>query len=692
MFKSIKNEGRFEASLIRDWNAVTSRHRMETDEGAEKRELVEASLLGGILALLLAFGLFVFSRKKAGEKLKDCERRYQSLTESANDAIISADKAGNIVFLNKGAMKLFGYEENEVMGMALTMLMPERYRKAHSEGIARATSTGQFKMLGKTMELCGLKKDGVEFPLEISVASWNSGEGVFFNAIIRDITKRREAELELNILRNAVEQAAEMVVITDHNGAIEYVNPAFERLTGYSTREAIGSNPRMLTSGRQPREFYEELWGNIKAGRIWFGQLINRKKSGEEYHEEMTISPIKGEDGKISHFMAITRDISENMAIRNQLIQAEKLSSIGTLVSGVAHEMNNPLTAILGYSEMLLSKGGDLPDDVAKGLGVIHQQAERTSKIVRDLLRFSRKQDVEKTSLEISDVLEGVFSLQAHHLRTTNIECLKEYGAGQMRVFGNMSQLQQVFLNIIQNGAHEMRRAHGKGVMAVRTEMRDGEALVLLENDGPPIPPDVMGRLFDPFFTTKGVGEGTGLGLSISYGIVKDHGGRLWAENIGESGVRFVVALPLDGSEISANRTVNKPSGPELSGRCVLLVEDEQAVRKWLLTLLRKNGAVVHSSKNGKEAIELIKKNDYDLIISDLKMPEMDGFKVGNWLREHRPEQFRRFILITGTIDSEVVEYSGNFGCRVLQKPFSQDELFASIRETSGLPSGEKPR
>ncbi len=632
----------------------------------------------------------IFSQKKAEEKLKDSEKKYKSLTESANDAIISADKAGNIVFWNKGATRLFGYEESEVMGLSLTILMPERYREGHSIGIARANATGQFSLLGKTMELCGLKKDGGEFPLEISVAGWNAGERMFFSAIIRDISNRREAELELNILRSAVEQAAEMIVITDYNGAIEYVNPAFERVTGYGAGEAIGSNPRLLNSGRQTREFYEEMWGNIHAGRIWFGQVINRKKSGEEYPEEITISPVKGEDGKITHFMAIARDISENMSMRSQLIQAEKLSSIGTLVSGVAHEINNPLTAILGFSEMLLSKGGDLPADVARGIGVIHQQAERTSKIVRDLLRFSRKQDVERTSLEISDVLEGVFSLQAHGLRSENIEILRDYGAGHMRVFGNMSQLQQVFMNIIQNGAYELKKAHGGGVIAVRTEMRDGEALVFFENDGPPIPPDVMSRLFDPFFTTKGVGEGTGLGLSISYGIVKDHGGRVWAENIGESGVRFVVALPLDGSEISPNQTVKKPAGREFSGLCVLVVEDEREVREWLLTLLRTNGAVVHSSENGKEAIEQARANDYDLIISDLKMPEMDGFKVGEWLREHRPEQFRRFMLITGSIDSEVVEFSRNFGCRVLQKPFSQNELFASIREMSDPPAMRK--
>ncbi len=239
------------------------------------------------------------------------ERRFSAIAQSANDAIISADSVGKVVGWNPGAERLFGYTEAEIIGRPLTVLMPERFRNLHREGLARVVAGGAPHVIGKTVEITGLRKDGNEFPLEISLAQWQAADGQFFTAIIRDITERKRAEESLRKLSQAVEQSPSAIVITDLDANIEYVNEGFVKVTGYSRAELIGQNPRLLHSGKTPVETYIEMWACLKRGEIWKGEFINRRKDGSEYTESALMSPVSQADGRVTHYLAIKEDITE---------------------------------------------------------------------------------------------------------------------------------------------------------------------------------------------------------------------------------------------------------------------------------------------------------------------------------------------------------------------------------------------
>ena len=265
----------------------------------------------------------ITERKNSENKLAESERHFRAVTESANDAIITGAGAGagtgSIVGWNAAAERVFGYTETEIIGQPITVLMPERFRNLHSAGLARVVAGGTPHVIGKTVELAGLRKDGSEFPLEFSLAQWQAAEGQFFTAIIRDITERKRAEDSLRKLSLAVEQSPNSIVITDLDANIEYANAAFVKATGYSLAEAIGQNPRLLHSGKTPRATYDDLWAHLTRGELWKGEFINRRKDGSEYIESVLISPVRGDDGRVTNYLAIKEDITEHKRIESDL-------------------------------------------------------------------------------------------------------------------------------------------------------------------------------------------------------------------------------------------------------------------------------------------------------------------------------------------------------------------------------------
>ncbi|MBI5216553.1 MAG: PAS domain S-box protein [Ignavibacteriae bacterium] len=243
--------------------------------------------------------------------LRESEERFRSVAQSATEAIIVSDSDGNIISWNGSAQTIFGYIEEEIIGQSLTLLLPERYRDAHRNGLARYRATEKSQMIGKTKEYNGLRKDGSEFPLELSLSAWKQDDTIYFCGIIRDITERKQTEIRLKTLSSAVEQTADNVFITDNNGVIQYVNHAFTKTTGYSSEEAIGKTPRILKSGKHDQRFYEELWGTIRSGYVFSASFINKQKNGELYWDEKTITPIKDQEGVITHFVSTAKDFTK---------------------------------------------------------------------------------------------------------------------------------------------------------------------------------------------------------------------------------------------------------------------------------------------------------------------------------------------------------------------------------------------
>ena len=626
----------------------------------------------------------ITERKKAAEAILESEEKFRSVAESASDAIISADSNDKIISWNNGARQIFGYEEKEALGKPLTMLMPKRYMDPHKKGFNRFISTGESKVIGKTVELEGLRKDGTEFPLELSISTWETEKGKYFSAIIRDITERKESEeamLESEAkFRTLFEDSKDAVYITSREGSYIDANQSTLDLLGYTKEEILEIEVMKTYVNPDDREKFQkeiEEKGYVRDYEIQF-----QKKDGARMDCLLTASVRKDAGGSILGYQGIIRDVTKEKILQQQLIQSEKLSSIGTFVAGVAHELNNPLTAVSLYSESL--KEYDIPFENAQNdLNIIIEQSRRASNIVRNLLKFSRKHKPGKSLGHINDIMESVLSLQENHFRTDNIEIKREFANDIPEMLADSNQLQQVIMNIILNAEHEMKKARGRGTITAKTEKKGKEIVITLENDGPPIPKDKLSSIFDPFYTTKDVGEGTGLGLYISFGIVKEHGGNMRVENIGKAGVRFVITLPISDKEPKSERDdaieIKVPRGAR-----ILFVDDEKHIRDVMARNLLAEGMFVQVASNGKEAIELLEQNQFDVVISDVKMPNMSGMDVGKWLNKNNPVLLERFILATGAIDPEIDDFCRQYGCDAITKPFEIEKLLIVIGRVLG--------
>jgi PAS domain S-box-containing protein len=297
------------------------------------------------------------ARKQTEQALRREEQHLQTIVGTARDAIVSADQTGCIVFWNQAAEAMFGYTAQEACGRPLTILMPERFRHAHEAGLHRYVATGESRVIGKTLELVGQRRDGTEFPLELSLAMWTQGTGTHFTAIIRDVTGRHQREQALSLRVAALNAAANAILLTARDGTIQWANPAFTTLTGYTPEEAVGKNPRFLKSGQHDQTVYQTLWQTILGGRIWQGELTNRRKDGGLYIQELTITPVRDEDGQITHFIGVSQDITtrkqaeeivkkekEELRKMNQIMMGreERVVELKREVNDLLRELNRP--------------------------------------------------------------------------------------------------------------------------------------------------------------------------------------------------------------------------------------------------------------------------------------------------------------------------------------------------------------
>ncbi len=350
-----------------------------------------------------------------------------------------------------------------------------------------------------------------------------------------------------------------------------------------------------------------------------------------------------------------------------RLLMGEKMALMGQVVSGIAHELNNPLTIVVGYTEMLMSSQ---EDEKLKGpLTRIHDGAQRAAKIVRNLLTFARQQKPERKITDVNSVLLKTIDLRAYELRVCNIELVTEL-APVPRTMTDPHQLQQVFLNLIVNAEQAMIEANGRGRLTIKSTVKDGRIEISFEDDGPGISDENLRKIFDPFFTTKSVGKGTGLGLSICQGIVAEHAGRLSASCTPGAGARFVVELPIVTVFIKEDTAVAEV--PKADGRKrVLVVDDESHLREMFQEILRSDGHLIQTAASGKEAIELVHRQDFDLVISDIKMPETDGREFYRLLKAEGSPLANRLIFVTGDLmNPETLTFLQATGAPWIAKPF----------------------
>ena len=416
-----------------------------------------------------------------------------------------------------------------------------------------------------------------------------------------------------------------------------------------------------------------------------------RRADGQSVWLEITAHAEPADAHGLLRVDALVRDVSERKKLDDQsrdlyqqLLQAEKMAALGQTVSGVAHELNNPLATILTWSERLA--GRSLDESTRRGVDVILHEAERAAKIVRQLLTFARKRQSTRTMVDMNQVVRETLSLRAYEQRVTNITVIDALASGLPQIFADPHQLQQVLLNLVMNAEQAMLGANGRGTLVVRTWHEVGrEALVLeINDDGPGVPSEVQGKIFDPFFTTKEVGKGTGLGLTVAYAIVQEHGGRIRVESGAGRGASFFVELPVTGGTLRETPT-SPPTAAELkalAGRAVLVVEDEPALAAAVSDALTDAGFLVDRAGDGEEALARIGERPYDLVICDLKMPRVDGMAFYRAIAATAPALAARLIFVTGdVVGTDAERFLEESGCRWLAKPFRLGDLLRAARD-----------
>jgi PAS domain S-box-containing protein len=419
------------------------------------------------------------------------------------------------------------------------------------------------------------------------------------------------------------------------------------------------------------------------------GSIPLRRKDGNQVLTEGSASAATHAKGTILY--VFLREITERKRVEQQLRQVEKMSSLGQLISGVAHELNNPLAVINGFAQLLGMRPG-IDEKTRKDLSKIQRESDRASKIVHNFLSFARKRPVEKANVNLNRLLEPTLELLDYDMRVSDVRLTKDFQPNLPPVFADANQLEQVFLNLVNNAIQAMQGMPREKALRIRTESSGPCVRVTITDSGKGIPPAILNKIFDPFFTTKEVGMGTGLGLSISYSIVKEHSGNITASNNESGGASFVVELPIshvkDVVKKPADKVaeepvrVNRSRTPRRKPFQVLVVDDEPAILDVFSELLVDHACHVKTANNGLQALDHVQQQHFDLILCDLKMPSMDGQRFFEEIRKSKPEMVGNIIFITGDTNSpKTVDFLRNTNHRWLAKPFNFGEVEAVLNE-----------
>ena len=510
-----------------------------------------------------------------------------------------------------------------------------------------------------------------------------------------DITERKQVEASHARLAMAVEQAAETIVITDAQGMILYANPAFEKTTGYTQAEALGQNPRVLEkSGKHDAAFYRQMWKTLLQGEVWSGHFLNKRKDGAMYQEEATISPIRNDEGKITNFVAVKRDVSREVQLERQITEIQKMEAIGQLAGGVAHDYNNILAATNIQLGMLMMDK-TLTPEVLEALKDLRRGSDRAASLTRQLLLFSRRQAMQIKPVELNTLLDDVLKM-IRRVIGEHIDLNIQSQTQAAWIEADSGMIEQVVMNLAINARDAMPNG-GKLTIRINElvispqDIRNPEARtdhfisLTVADEGCGMSEEIQSRIFEPFFTTKGVGKGTGLGLATVYGIVKQHRG--WIEvssKIGKGSV-FQVLLPKGGSQTSVTAEHTQPPIMDGTGT-ILVVEDEDSVRRPLVLFLKLAGYQVFEAENGAEALKLWggRLNLINLLLTDMVMPGgMNGKQLADSFKKSKPDLP---VIITSGYSTEISNFGFNeeYGFRFLAKPYQTNALLKIVQQCLG--------
>jgi PAS domain S-box-containing protein len=619
------------------------------------------------------------------------ERDFTSaVLDNTAALVVVLDTEGRITRFNRACEATTGYAAAEVLGRVFWefLLTPDEM-----PGVRKAWEALREGSLPGKHENHWVTKDGSR-----RLIAWSNtaivgpqGEIEYIIGTGVDITERKRAEEEQQRLITAIEQSAESVIITDVTGTILYVNPAFERITGYSRTEAAGQTMRILKSGKQDAAFYQNLWATLSAGQAWHGRFVNRKKDGSLYTDEATITPVRDERGAVISYVSVQRDVTRELHLEDQFHQAQKMEAVGRLTAGVAHDFNNLLTAINGFAELMQVS---LPpaDPHHELAGKILSSGQKAADLVRQLLAFSRKQIIAPRVLNLNAVV-GDMDTILRRVIGEDIELITELEPDLWLVKVDPTQIEQVVVNLAVNARDAMP---GGGRLTIETAnvvldedyvgghlgVQPGEHVLLAVSDtGLGMSDEVKAHIFEPFFTTKERGKGTGLGLATVFGIVKQSGGNIWVYSEEGHGTVFKIYLP------RAVDVAEPPAMPEAKeevwagSETILLVEDDEDVREVARAVLQSHGYTVLEAHTGPEALQISLQHPgpIHLLLTDVIMPGMSGTALVQDLMQTRGTL--KVLFMSGYADDAIVHHGVlDSGVAFLPKPFSPRALARKVR------------
>ena len=589
--------------------------------------------------LLIRAIRYAIERKQAEQTVRDSETRLRAIINSALDALIGINAKGMITEWNPRAEVIFGWSRGEALGQKLAdLIIPPRYREAHERGLQHFLRTGEGAALNRSFEVAGLRRDGTEFPVELSISPLKRGDTYVFNAFLSDITERKRAEENRVRLASIVESSSDAIIGKTLEGIVTSWNKAAERTFGYIADEAIGKPiGRLIPQDRLNEE--SQLAERVKQGEhVSHFETARRRKDGKEINIALTISPIKDGEGRVMGFSEIARDITEQKSLEAQLRQSQKMEGVGQLAGGIAHDFNNLLTVINSYSAMVLGEVDFSNPFARNAIEQIKEAGHRAASLTRQLLMFSRQQVLEPKVLDLNEVVSNIGKLLRRLIGEdiTQVLCLHP-ALGRVKI--DPGQLEQIIMNLAVNARDAMS---GGGQLTIETDnveldktyarthtlVQPGPYVMLAVNDtGCGMDADTLGRIFEPFFTTKGLGSGTGLGLATVDGIVKQNGGNIWVYSELGKGTTFKIYLPRVEQTHELPEPGAAPAELLRGSETVLLVEDDEMVRALAQAILERYGYHVLAARNVQDALHFAQETQepIHLLLTDTIMPGMNG-------------------------------------------------------------------
>ncbi|HKN59992.1 MAG TPA: ATP-binding protein [Candidatus Acidoferrales bacterium] len=609
---------------------------------------------------------------------------FSAVFESAGEALLLTDASGIIQRANSRARHLLGLKLSNPHGVGLGTVLAES-SGAQLLGLcdsAKADNTS-------TIDASLVTGHSVRITLRALLPGSQSlllclEEG---SVVRRAEEKWRQVDAEL---RSVLDSVSTGILLLDPAGRVRFSSVRFGQLFGMNARSL-----EQLKSFEEIEETLAQRFRNPDGFAAPWRAFAQGQ--GEPLHDELEIlrparrvierfsRPVLDGEGRATGWLELYSDVTGERQIQSKMLQTEKMAALGQLVSGIAHELNNPLTAIMGYAQLLLGHGLK-PGQLSEAKKVYHE-AERARRIVKNLLYFARENKPERSHVDVNEIIERTLALRSYELRVENIAVDCDLAPGLPKTMADPYQLQQVILNLVINAEQALIEGRGQGHVWIRTrhlQQRAGDRISIeIADDGPGIAPEIVSRIFDPFFTTKPLGVGTGLGLSIVYGIVHQHGGEVTFDNQSGLGARFtvelpVVAVPAQERPVAVLQPANgAASAPR--GR-ILVIEDEPTVAQLVVDVLREEGHQVEAVLDSQEGLTRISRASYDLVISDLRMPRLDGPAFYETLvRQGSPIQ-NRILFITGdTLARRTLDFLEPSGLPYLAKPFLVEELKLAV-------------